>query len=125
VAEKDLSTLLRTLTVSQRPGRYCFVDLTDVKPGVTPAATVQEDGETTAVVLVQEVAGEQPEFIAAWLTLRVNSDLAAVGLTATVASCLALEGIACNILAGKLHDHVLVPENEARRAIDAIEALAR
>lgn len=117
--------MLRTLTVSQRPGRYCFVDLADVKPGVTPAATVQEDGETTAVVLVQEVVGEVPEFIAAWLTLRVNSDLAAVGLTAAIASCLAFEGIACNVLAGKLHDHVLVPDIDARRAIGAIEELAR
>ena len=64
--------------------------------------------------------GESPRFVAAWLSLRVHSALDAVGLTAAVSRALADAGIACNVLAGFHHDHLLVPA--ARRA-DAIAAL--
>jgi hypothetical protein len=76
------------------------------------------------VVPVDEVVGEVPALAAAWLTLDVRSDLAAVGLTAAVSSCLAAEGIACNVLAGLVHDHLLVPEADAERAMAALAALA-
>jgi hypothetical protein len=125
VAEKDLATLLETLRVTQRPGRYCLVDMADVTAGATPQATIVEAEGTTAVVHSHEVIGDEPDFIAAWLTLEVNSHLAAVGLTAAVATCLALEGIACNVLAGRVHDHLLVPERDADRAIAAITSLSR
>jgi hypothetical protein len=125
MSERDLHILLETLTVSRRPGRFCFVPLSEVGAGVTPAATVVEDEGVAAVVSIDQLAGEVPAFVAAWLTLDVHSDLAAVGLTAAVSSCLAAEGIACNLLAGLIHDHLLVPEADAARAIAALTALAR
>ena len=56
----------------------------------------------------------------AWLTLTVQSSLEAVGLTAAISERLARENIACNMLAGYHHDHVLVP---VERVDDAIAAL--
>lgn len=120
-----MTTLLGTLTVSRRPGRYCFVDITDMAPGAEPAAIIQESEGSTAVVLAEDVLGEEPEFVATWLTLDAHSDLAAVGLTAAIATCLADERIPCNVLAGRVHDHFLVPDADASRAIAAIENLAR
>ncbi|MGA2295010.1 MAG: ACT domain-containing protein [Acidimicrobiales bacterium] len=124
MAEADLTTLLSTLTVSRRPGRYCIVDIRDISPDAEPAAIIHEDGGTTAIVMFNEVLGTEPEFVAAWLTLDVHSDLAAVGLTAAVATCLAAEAIACNVLAGRVHDHLLVAERDAPRAIAALNDLA-
>ena len=123
MAERDLSTLLRTLTVSRRPGRYCFVDTSDLPSGAVAFATVVEDEGTTAVVLVEDTADVDPRVIGAWLTLEATSDLAAVGLTAAVATCLAEEGISCNVLAGRLHDHLLGPEDMAAQAIAALDRL--
>ena len=66
------------------------------------AATVDEDEGLTAVVSVADAErlGIEPGFIATWLTLEVHSALDSVGLTAAVATALAAEEIACNVLAG-------------------------
>ena len=65
----------------------------------------------------------KPEFVAAWLTVEVRSALDAVGLTARLATALASENIACNVLAGYHHDHLLVPFEMADRAVAVLEAL--
>jgi hypothetical protein len=124
MAVSDVTTMLSNLTVSRRPGQYCIVDVRDVASGAEPAAIVRESEGTTAVVLIEDVVGTEPEFVAAWLTLDVQSDLATVGLTAAVATCLADEAIACNVLAGRLHDHILVAHRDAPRAIEALKGLA-
>lgn len=88
-------------------------------------ATLREDEGWTAVLRVEdaEAAALPYDFVAAWITLTVHSDLAAVGLTAAVARALADAGIACNVLAGLHHDHLLVPEARADDALAAIRAL--
>jgi hypothetical protein len=58
------------------------------------------------------------------IVLEVFSALDGVGLTAAVASALAAEGIACNIVAAFRHDHVFVPSERAERALEILMALA-
>jgi hypothetical protein len=124
MASADLSFLLAHLSVRRRPGRWCLVDVA-VPPDCPVMATVVEDEGVTSVVAVDDAArlGIEPDFVAAWLTLEVESALAAVGLTATVTTALAREGIACNVLAGLHHDHLLVPIAQADRAMAALERL--
>lgn len=57
------------------------------------------------------------------ITLRVHSDLEAVGLTAAIATALAAEGIPANVVAGFFHDHVFVPWPRASDAVAALRAL--
>lgn len=64
-------------------------------------------------------------FTAAWITLGVHSDLAAVGLTAAFAGALAHAGIDCNIVAGVRHDHLFVPFDQGQQAMDVLGALSR
>ena len=98
----------------------------DVPDGVSVEATIVEEEGTTTVLATTDAErlGIRPEFVAAWLTLGVHSPLGAVGLTAAVATALAEEGIPCNVLAGYHHDHLLVPAQQADRALAVLSALS-
>jgi hypothetical protein len=123
--ETDLGRLIATLDPVVRPGEYVLV----TRPGLedpTADAIVRED-EGVTHVLVRHAAdahGWTYDYVAAWITLRVPSSLAAVGLTAAVAHVLAEEGISCNVLAACHHDHLLVPIDRADDALAALQRLA-
>lgn len=123
--ETDLARLLASLDVEQRPGRFTFV--TGRWPGLSAEAhaTIEEAEGTTYVVAVEDAvaAGAPIEYVAAWLTLTVNSSLAAVGLTAAVSRVLADAGISCNMLAGFHHDHLLVPADAAHESMRLVREL--
>ncbi len=123
---RDLDELLAELTVSQRPGSWCMVSGIALSDDVEVAAMVTEVEGTTSVISATDAMRMdlEPEFIAAWLTLNVDSALDAVGLTAAVSSALAADGIPCNVLAGYHHDHLLVPVESAERAIAILSALS-
>jgi len=116
--ETDLRTLIATMRPALRDGAYEFV--TTIDPSIddlmSAMAVVREDEGMTLVRAVEASAADAM----ACITLTVHSSLQAVGLTAAVATALAAEGIACNVVAGFHHDHLFVPF--ARRT-DALEAL--
>jgi hypothetical protein len=125
--ERDLGVLISSMNPVRRPGTFVFASVpAATAAGVPAAATIAEDEGVTLVVTKAEAdaRGWGHEFEAAWLTLRVHSALDAVGLTAAVSSRLAEAGISCNIIAGYHHDHLLVPVDDASRAIDELKALA-
>lgn len=103
---------------------YCTIDPRDPVPPRAAATVTEEEGLT--VVLPRADAdglGLPYDFVAAWITLRVNSSLDAVGLTASFSRALAHAGISCNVLAGAYHDHLLVPAAERDRALDVLRSL--
>jgi len=106
----------------RRPGEFVFA----VAGAPVPAeATVRED-EGLTVVVPRERADElglQYEFVAAWITLRLHSELEAVGLTAAFSRALADAGIGCNVLAGLHRDHLLMPADRADEAIDVLRTV--
>lgn len=123
---RDLATLLATLAPELHPGAWAWCALPGVEAldGVEPVATMRE-AEGLGAVVAEEAAlarGWPVAFRAAWITLRVQSDLAAVGLTAAVARALADAGIACNVVAGVHHDHLFVPHERAQAALRALQA---
>ncbi|MEM8705460.1 MAG: ACT domain-containing protein [Actinomycetota bacterium] len=124
----DLDEMLRTLTVSVRPGRYTFVT---VPTGGAPAigdgveAVMRETEGDTVVATIERATTEgwTVDFEAAWLTLDVHSALEAVGLTAAFSAALGGAAIPCNVLAAYHHDHLLVPADRADDAVATLEAL--
>lgn len=122
--ELDVEKMLASLAVERRPGTYTFVAVEVPTPGLMAAAQAMvAEGELTTLVLPVESAaraGLPVTVEMAWLTLTVQSSLEAVGLTAAVSTRLADIGVACNVLAGYHHDHLLVP---SARADDAVAAL--
>lgn len=127
-AERDLTRLLRALRPVLNPGRFVFTTVAGpVPPGVQPVVTVTEPEGRTRVLPQHEAdaAGLGYDYVAGWITLRVNSALDAVGLTAAVAGELARAGLSCNVIAGYHHDHLFVPHDRSAEAVTVLEALAR
>lgn len=125
--ERDLDTLLATMRPKLVPGLLVVTRLTGPPPpDLNPFATVQEEEGLTLVLSREEAdaAGLGYDLLTALITLRVHSDLAAVGLTAAVSGRLAEAGISCNVIAGYAHDHLLVPHDRADEALDLLEGLA-
>jgi hypothetical protein len=127
---RDLELLLRSMEPELLDGEFVFVSV----PGRTSIAglgdaalaSVREPEGVTLVLprSTADAAGLTYDFVAAWITLRVHSALDAVGLTAAVAGALAGAGISCNVVAGRFHDHLLVPHERADDAQRVLLALA-
>jgi len=108
-------------------GEFVFVSV-DAPPADLPARAMVREPEGVALVVTRadaEVHGLPYDFVAAWITLRVHSALDAVGLTAAVSGALAEAGISCNVLAGRLHDHLLVPHERATEAMAVLTMLSQ
>jgi hypothetical protein len=122
----DLTQLLRSLEPVLRSGEFVYTTVLDLPAGLPVEATVREP-EGLTVVLRRDVAdahGIAYDYVAAWITLTVHSSLEAVGLTAAFATALAREGISCNVLAGRHHDHLLVASADADHAVQVLRRLA-
>ena len=120
--ERDLGRLLAGLAPSARPVPYVVVETEDDVPA---AAIIAEDEATTKIVeqAVADAHALTYNFVAAWITCTIESDLEAVGMTAAISRALADAGIACNVLAGSRHDHLLVPWDRRDETIAILSAL--
>ena len=121
--QRDLQILLEELTPVLLEGEFVFCTFPSARYGdhvqLEPIAAVVE-GEGLTLVVPRRVAdGQGQVYEAAFrcITLMVHSSLEAVGLTASVASALAAEGVSANVIAGYFHDHVFVHANDADRAL--------
>jgi hypothetical protein len=116
----ELDELLRSMRPRLNAGVYVFISAppgTDISL-LQPIATFREDEGTSLIVEESLISGSdfQVLFRAAWITLTVNSDLNAVGLTATITTVFAEKGISCNVV----DDHLFVP---IELGVDAMSAL--
>lgn len=124
----DLHLMLAGLDVSRRPGVFTMVSVADessIPDDVERQATIREAEGWTIVCTIESALrlGAPFEYRGAWLTVQVHSALDAVGLTAAISTELARHGLSCNMLAGAFHDHLLVAEADADRAMEILHAL--
>lgn len=125
----DLDMLLSSIAPVLNKGVYVFVSIQDAQQlsSIKVIASIQEAEGFSAVIAESDAValGLPIVFRAAWITLTVNSDLQAVGLTAAFASALAKAGISCNVVAGAIHDHLFVPVERAAEAMKVLSHLQR
>ena len=121
--------MIRGMNPQVVPGVFVFATIAPnkrVPDGLTVYSTVRET-EGLSVVIAREDAGRldlvDPVELG-WITLTVNSSLEGVGLTAAVSSVLAEHEIACNVIAGHHHDHLLVPVERVDEAMRLLIELA-
>lgn len=123
----DLDQLLDSLEPVLNPGVFAYVSVPNeaVLKTINVIASIQEPEGISAVIAETDAVslGLPVLFRAAWITLTVNSDLQAVGLTAAFANALGNAGISCNVVAGAYHDHIFVPVDRATDAILALKTL--
>jgi hypothetical protein len=123
----SLPQLLRQLEPVRNAGVFVYSSVPTgfVPDGIAAVAPFREDEGLTLIVTEAEAygAGLPVLFRACWITLRVHSDLQAVGLTAAVARALTDAGISCNVVAAAHHDHVFVPYERGDDALDCLRAL--
>lgn len=126
-AIRGLDALLAGMRPSLQPGRYVFATLPPGH-GIDAARILASIREAEGLSVVMDEAdalalGLPIAFTAAWITLEVHSDLAAVGFTAAFSQALARAGIGCNVVAGTRHDHLFVPVAQANAAMAVLQAL--
>ncbi|MDO9263494.1 MAG: ACT domain-containing protein [Desulfosalsimonadaceae bacterium] len=125
----DLDQLIKRMQPVLNPGVFAFVSVNSAEAlkSVTVIASIWESEGYSAVIEERDALslGLKIMFRAGWITLNVNSDLQAVGLTAAFAGALGKAGISCNVVAGAWHDHIFVPIERASAAMDVLKNLQK
>lgn len=125
--DHQLTRLLSTLQPQLHDGVYAYCTLpTGAVAPPQAIGSFRESEGLTAILSLQDAnsAGLTPGFLAAWITLQVNSALDSVGLTAAVSRALGDADIPCNIVAAYHHDHLFVPVAQARAACEVLKQLS-
>ena len=125
--ENNLLVLLQHASPEHNPGKYVFCTLPAPSAELTALAVVTiREAEGTTLVLHQDTAeqhGVSYDYVASWITLKIHSSLAAVGLTAAFSRALADKGISCNVVAGYYHDHIFVAHEDTVTAMEVLSSL--
>lgn len=123
----DLSVLLRTMEPVLNPGIFVYASINDnisIDPALVLASIREPEGLSVIMYATDALRYKLPTlFRCSWITLTVNSDLQAVGLTAVFSTALASAGISCNVVAGAYHDHIFVPVHAAEKAMEELRSV--
>jgi uncharacterized protein len=125
-AISELDELIRSMKPTLVDGEYVYVTL-DAPDLTLPMTAMVREPEGVSYVVERSEAdrrGLAYEYVAAWITLLVHSSLDAVGLTAVVSTAVAAAGISCNVVAGRFHDHLLVPHDRGAETVALLQRLA-
>ncbi|MBI1220105.1 MAG: ACT domain-containing protein [Rhodobacteraceae bacterium] len=123
------AAMVSGMTPELLPGCYVFCTARTPEEAAALAAqaigTFREAEGLSAILPVEAAAALGCDLSAPMccITLQVYSALDGVGLTAAVASALAAQGIACNVVAAFHHDHAFVPAEAADRALAILRAV--
>lgn len=105
---------------------FCSVDRAYDVLSANPICVFRENEGVTIVVERQTASdlGLEYAFPSRRITLRVHSDLEAVGFTGAVASELSKHSISVNVVGAYYHDHLFVPANRGEEALRILEELS-
>jgi len=119
--ETNLDKILKTMNPKLNEGEYVFCTVNELSQfSFSDIILFFKEEEGFTIVVEKKLADKlhlKYTFIASWITLKVHSSLAAVGLTAAFSKALADENISCNVVAGYFHDHIFVDRKDAEMAM--------
>jgi hypothetical protein len=123
----DLRQMLSSMQPELNDGVYVFSSLPlDAAVSHLPAIATFREIEGLTLIVEESLALQERLpilFRAAWITLKVHSDFAAVGLIAAFAGSLGSSSISCNVSAAAYHDHIFVPYGQAQAALAVLRSL--
>lgn len=126
--EDNLDTLLASLQPQLDAAVYVFCVMPLNKPVPDDIQPICQFAESEGMTLILEQtqadeAGLDSIYPCRRIILTVHSDLAAVGLLATVTQMLATAGISVNAISAYYHDHLFVPCDRANDAMACLQTL--
>ena len=94
---------------------------------LNPIGIFHEKEGVTFILDTKNAVDKKIDYLSVYrlITLNVHSSLDAVGLTAAFSAKLAEKNISANVVAAYYHDHILVPEEKAEQALEAILELQK
>ena len=108
-----------------------FIFMTSKEPikelvnSLNPLATFIEN-EGSTLVITKETADKNSihyETIFTCISLSVHSSLESSGLIATLSGELSKQDIPANVFSGYFHDHIFVPKDMAKKALEIISSI--
>jgi len=126
----ELSELLAQMAPELSEEEYVFASFPGAVYGdlrsLMPLASIQEKEGLSLVIerTVAERAQIPFAVVLKKISLKVHSNLEAVGLTAAVSVALSEQGISANVFAGYFHDHIFVPDSNAQEALNILQDLS-
>jgi uncharacterized protein len=128
LGETDLQKLLQSIKPKLNEGEFvfCVAESHQTARTLNPLCMFQETEGTTVIIPKQQAddAALPYAMVCSWITLTVHSSLEAVGLTAAVSKALTEANISCNVVAAYYHDHIFIPVQDAKKAMDVLEHLS-
>jgi hypothetical protein len=136
MAELDLKKLLKDISPEVVGGKHFLASVPESEMMVIAnyldyITCIYREEEGLTVMFSEEIEDEiegiSAEKIAgpfALITLTINSDLFAVGFLAKITAALAKEGISVEAFSAYFHDHLLVPYERKKDAMDALRMLS-
>lgn len=104
------------------PEKYVFTENCPVN--VQPFVTINEKKGKSFII--EKTLAEQEDigyiFPCCCIQLKQETALTAIGVTFQVAEILTKKKISCNVVAGFHHDYFFVPEIEAEKALNILNA---
>ena len=130
MSNDDLNQLLKHMKPYLVPEKLVFITLDNdqLETHIHASIAMVREEEGITLVLPQSYADDRTlsyDGTYRQISLTVQSALEGFGLVAAFATALANHGVPANVFAGYYHDHILVPENLAEKAIHALQELSR
>lgn len=126
--ERELATLLVEMkpTLDPREWVFCLVERDFDAIAHQPLLLFREPEGLTAIMERHDAEALEIDysFPSRRITLRVHSDLYAVGFLAAVTAELAKHMIPTNVVSAFYHDHLFVPIEHAEDALRLLEGLS-
>ncbi len=122
----DLDRVLASLDPTPS-GTYVFSLVDEIPQNVDIFALIRDEDSYTVVVEEDAAreAGINPDELYTRIDLGSSTELAAIGITASIAQILAARSITANFIASRRHDHLFVQPDRAQEATALLEDLGR
>ncbi len=125
----NLEALLKNINPVLNKGEFVFCSINDLALiNLDDIQMMFREKEGCTIILTKDIAESlnlSYDYIAAWITLSVNSSLSATGFTATFSKALSENGISCNVVAAYYHDHIFVTKKDGLKAIQILKKLSK
>ena len=126
--EKNLETLIYAMDPVFKDGEFVIISIKEYTMElmeVNPIAMFHEEEGTTLVISKLYANELKIEYETAFrlITLNIHSSLTAVGFIAKISTLLAEYNISVNVISAFYHDHLLIPSDDADRAMELLKKL--